>query len=33
VNTLSKGYDLDYVWCQADSSAAKDAAGYSRRQG
>ncbi len=27
VNTLSKGYDLDYVWCQADSSAAKGCGG------
>jgi hypothetical protein len=26
--TLSKGYDLDYVWCQVDCDLAKDAAGY-----
>jgi hypothetical protein len=26
--TLSKGYDLDYVWRQVDCDLAKDAAGY-----
>jgi hypothetical protein len=26
--TLSKGYDLDYIWRQVDRSATKDAAGY-----
>jgi hypothetical protein len=26
--TLSKGYDLDYIWKQVDRSPAKDAAGY-----
>ena len=28
VATLSKGYDLDYIWRQVDSGPAKDAAGY-----
>jgi len=28
VVTLSKGYDLDYIWRQVDRGAAKDAAGY-----
>ena len=28
VATLSKGYDLDYIWKQVDRSAAKDPAGY-----
>jgi hypothetical protein len=28
VATLSKGYDLDYVWKQVDRGPAKDAAGY-----
>ena len=28
VATLSKGYDLDYIWRQVDRSATKDAAGY-----
>jgi conjugative relaxase-like TrwC/TraI family protein len=28
VATLSKGYDLDYIWKQVDQSPAKDAAGY-----
>ena len=28
VATLTKGYDLDYIWCQVDRSATKDAAGY-----
>ena len=28
VATLTKGYDLDYIWRQVDRSAAKDAAGY-----
>jgi AAA domain/TrwC relaxase len=28
VATLSKGYDLDYVWKQVDRSVAKDAASY-----
>jgi len=28
VATLSKGYDLDYVWKQVDCGPAKDAAGY-----
>ncbi len=28
VATLSKGYDLDYVWKQVDPGPAKDAAGY-----
>jgi hypothetical protein len=28
VATLSKGYDLDYIWRQVDQSATKDAAGY-----
>jgi len=28
VATLSKGYDLEYVWKQVDRGAAKDAAGY-----
>jgi TrwC relaxase len=26
--TLSKGYDLDYIWRQVDRGPAKDAAGY-----
>ena len=28
VATLSKGYDLDYVWRQAGASAGKEGAGY-----
>jgi hypothetical protein len=28
VATLSKGYDLDYIWKEIDLSPAKDAAGY-----
>ena len=28
VATLSKGYDLDYVWKLVDRGPAKDAAGY-----
>src|SRR5579872_4957332 len=28
VATLSKGYDLDYIWKQVDHGAAKDAVGY-----
>ena len=28
VATLSKGYDLDYIWKQVDCGPAKDAAGY-----
>ena len=28
VATLSKGYDLDYIWQQVDRGPAKDAAGY-----
>ena len=28
VATLSKGYDLDYVWKQVDRGPVKDAAGY-----
>jgi len=28
VATLSKGYDLEYVWKQVDRGPAKDAAGY-----
>ena len=28
VATLSKGYDLDYIWKQIDRGPAKDAAGY-----
>jgi hypothetical protein len=28
VATLSKGYDLDYIWRQAGTSAAKEGAGY-----
>jgi hypothetical protein len=28
IATLSKGYDLDYIWAQVDPSLAKDAAGY-----
>ena len=28
VATLSKGYDLDYIWKQVDQGAAKDAASY-----
>ena len=28
VATLTKGYDLDYIWRQVDRSLAKDAAGY-----
>jgi len=28
VATLTKGYDLDYIWRQVDHSATKDAAGY-----
>jgi hypothetical protein len=26
--TLTKGYDLDYIWRQVDSDLIKDAAGY-----
>ena len=28
VATLSKGYDLDYIWKQVDCGPAKDAASY-----
>ena len=28
IATLSKGYDLDYIWRQVDRSATKDAVGY-----
>ena len=28
VATLSKGYDLEYIWQQVDRGPAKDAAGY-----
>jgi conjugative relaxase-like TrwC/TraI family protein len=28
IATLSKGYDLDYIWKQVDPTLAKDAAGY-----
>ena len=28
VATLSKGYDLDYIWKHVDRGATKDAAGY-----
>jgi hypothetical protein len=28
VVTLTKGYDLDYIWRQVDRGPAKDAAGY-----
>src|ERR1700691_192020 len=28
VATLTKGYDLDYIWRQVDRGPAKDAAGY-----
>jgi hypothetical protein len=28
VATLTKGYDLDYIWHQVDQNATKDAAGY-----
>ena len=28
VATLSKGYDLDYIWQQVDRGVAKDAASY-----
>ena len=28
IATLSKGYDLDYIWAQVDPSLAKNAAGY-----
>jgi conjugative relaxase-like TrwC/TraI family protein len=28
IATLSKGYDLDYIWKQVDQSPVKDAAGY-----
>ena len=28
IATLSKGYDLDYIWRQVDRDLAKDAAGY-----
>ncbi len=28
IATLSKGYDLDYIWKQVDRGPAKDAAGY-----
>ena len=36
VATLSKDYDLDYIWKQVDSGPAKDAASYyiqARRDG
>jgi len=28
VTTLSKGYDLDYIWTHVDRGPAKDAASY-----
>jgi hypothetical protein len=28
IATLSKGYDLDYIWRQVDQGAVKDAASY-----
>jgi hypothetical protein len=28
VATLSKGYDLEYIWKQVDRGPARDAAGY-----
>jgi hypothetical protein len=28
VATLSKGYDLDFIWAQVDPGLAKNAAGY-----
>ena len=28
IATLSKGYDLGYIWRQVDRGLAKDAAGY-----
>ena len=28
IATLTKGYDLDYIWRQVDRGATKDAAGY-----
>ena len=28
IGTLSKGYDLDYIWKQVDQSPVKDAASY-----
>ena len=28
VATLTKGYDLEYIWRQVDRGPAKDAAGY-----
>jgi hypothetical protein len=28
IATLSKGYDLDYIWAQVDPGLAKNAAGY-----
>ena len=28
IATLSKGYDLDYIWKQVDGGPAKDSAGY-----
>jgi hypothetical protein len=28
IATLSKGYDLEYIWRQVDRGPAKDAAGY-----
>ena len=28
VATLTKGYDLDYIWRQVDRGLSKDAAGY-----
>jgi len=31
VATLSKGYDLDYIWKQVDRGPAKDSAGYNLR--
>ena len=31
VATLSKGYDLDYIWTQVDRGPAKDAASYYRQ--
>jgi hypothetical protein len=32
VATLSKGYDLDYIWKQVDPSLERDAIGYDLRQ-
>ena len=28
IATLSKGYDLDYIWAQVDQGLVKDAASY-----